>query len=153
MALTGGAVNTTYQPVYQDSLLNADLTLATVLRDQWADYLKTYQPVANTLMQQTSYNNPTLIADQVNQGASDVNIAFQNSAINQQQNFQRYGIAPTEGQQGYMNRANSLDKSTAIVDSANKIRANIADRNRSIAAGGIPNVTSQAIQTSIGSAK
>jgi hypothetical protein len=129
---------------------SADQIMSQVLRSQWADYLKTYQPESNLVMNQTSYNNPALIAEQVGQGVSDVNQAYNSGAVTQQQQYSRYGIAPSADQQAYIDRSNNIGRSAAVVDAANTIRTRISDRNRQIAVGGIPNITSQAIRTSTG---
>jgi hypothetical protein len=137
-----------YVPI--DPNADPDATMGTVLRSQWDDYVKTYQPIANAIMGQTTYNDPGIATRAVSAGTADVNSAFDSSAIQQQRQFSRYGMAPSPDQQAALSRDNSINRSSAIVDAANSIRTNLADRNRQIAVGGIPNITSQAAITSVG---
>jgi hypothetical protein len=127
-----------------------DATMSTVLRSQWSDYLSTYQPIATAVMNDTTYNNPGLAATAITKSTGDVNSAFDTSAIQQQRQLSRYGGQTSPDQQAALARDNSISRSSSVVDAANNIRTNLADRNRAIAVGGIPNITSQSAITSVG---
>lgn len=53
----------------------------------------------------------------------------------QQRNFQRFGMAPTERQQAAIDVNDSLKRSTAVVDAANRIRQKISAQNDQIMMG------------------
>lgn len=140
-----------YNPTSYTPLETSDSdAMAQVLRSQWQDYLNYYQPIAQMLMDRTTYNNPAWATEQVNSAVGNVNRAYDANTGAQARQYSRYGVTATQGQQNTINRQNNLDRSTSVVDAANTIRLRIADRNRLIASGGVPNITSAAIRTSIG---
>jgi len=89
-----------------------------------------------------SYQNPGIVSDQINAavGAGGyVSRALDASRGSQDRAFARYGISPNAAQRQALNRQAGLTKSLAMVDSANKIRQKIIDRDQLIATGNIPN--------------
>lgn len=108
-------------------------------RAQWQDYKDRFQPIEAALMNKTIYNNPDLIPQGIAQGAQTVNAAYDTAAISRQRMMERYGVNQRADEQAAYNRRAGLERSSAIVDSANRIRQRLEDRTREIAIGSTPN--------------
>lgn len=113
---------------------------AQVTRAVYDDWKQNYLPVALEMMNQTTYNNPGLMAENVTQAVGNVNSSFNSAQDQQDRTLSRFGISRTGQAQEVSDRMESLSKSASIVDAANRIRQNLADRNRQVALGGIPNL-------------
>lgn len=114
-------------------------TMGALTRAQWADYLARFQPIENSLMNMTTYNNPGLVAKEVTAATESANTAMGVATQNRGMNRAQYGLTARPGQQVAENRQDNLTGTAAAVEAANKTRQNLTDRNRLIAVGGIPN--------------
>lgn len=61
--------------------------------------------------------------------------ALDNAYNQQQRNFQRYGMNASTRQQSAIDNNDTMKRSTAVADAANKVRANIVDRDNQILMG------------------
>ena len=115
---------------------------AQVTRATYEDWKSTYLPVALQMMnEETAYNNPALVSKGVTQAVTNVNKSFDNAAAQQQRMASRYGVGISSEQQAVNDRVNNINRSTSVVDAANRIRQRLADRDRAIALGGVPNLS------------
>jgi len=111
---------------------------AKLTRELWNDYKAIYQPIASNLLNNSlTFNNPSLVTDSIAQATSNVNNAYNASGTNRLTALSRYGIAPTEAQNASAERLNNLSRSKAVVNAANAIRTNLADRDRAILFGSL----------------
>lgn len=116
----------------------ADEQAAQVAQAQYDDWKNTYLPIARDLTQQTTLNNPGLVNQGITQAVGDVNSAFNTQSGVQQRYAQEYGIIPDAMQGAVNSRVNSVGRSQSVVDAANRIRANLANRDTSIMQTGVP---------------
>lgn len=114
-------------------------TMGALTRAQWADYLARFQPIEDSLMNMTTYNNPGLVAKEVTAATESANTAMGVATQNRGLNRAQYGLTATAGQQTAEARQDNLTGAAATVEAANKTRQNLLDRDRLIAVGGIPN--------------
>lgn len=121
---------------------------AAITRKQWEDYQSRFVPFENQLMGMTSYSNPAIVQQEIRAaiGGTDserptgyVQGALDNAAGQRQRTFQRYGMAPSARQQAAIGSSDTMSRSTAVVDAANRIRRNISSRNAQVASGAVPN--------------
>lgn len=112
---------------------------ARLTRSTWEDFKKVYQPIARELMASTSYMNPQNALDDAQGAIQKVNTAFDTSSAMRNATMSSYGIAPTAEQSANQQRLTTLNRSASVVDAANRILKNIADRDRALAIGGLPN--------------
>ena len=124
----------TYTFAQDPAVATANLT-----RAQWADYQARFQPIENYLMQQTSYANPSIVSQEVGAGTTDVNNSYGAMSGVRQRALERTGVQQDAQTLQSEQRQMGVSKSAAVVDSANRIRQNIIERNQQIAIGGIPN--------------
>lgn len=111
---------------------------ARLTRELWADYKQTYQPIARQILEEElTLNNPSLVTDSIQQATDTVNSSY-NAASNERLTaLSRYGIAPTPAQNASATRINNLNRSKAVVNAANTIRTNLADRDRALLFGSL----------------
>ena len=141
-ATTAAGGNASMLVNYNDFKDDPAKVTAELTRKQWEDYKARFMPTENRLMQMTSYMNPGIVNEQIQQAVGTggyVTRALDSSAAQAQRGFARYGLTPNAAQQRAISRDTGLTRSKAVVDAANRIRQNITDRNQQIATGSIPN--------------
>lgn len=149
MSLVNTIQTTIAPPVYNPTLVNyasfsADPAAVTgaLTRAQWADYKQRFMPYENALMGLTSYNNPGIVQQEVDQAVGSGGYVQQAAAgaVDQfNRNTARMGLSMTAEQRDAAARQSSLGKSKSVVDAANMIRRRIAERDQQIAIGAVPN--------------
>ena len=112
---------------------------AQLLRGQWEDYKTRFRPVENALMAESTYNNPALRQQAIATGREHVTRSFDNAQAIDDRNLQRLGMKRSAEEQAAASRVGGVERSAAMVDAANRITQRLVDRDREIAAGGIPN--------------
>ena len=113
-------------------------TTARLLRSQYDDWITTYFPKVDDLIQQTTYGNPDLMPKELDASQQQVDTAFNVAHANQAYQVGKYGMDQTsEARQGQQVSA-GMAQATAEVDAANRTRQRLADRNQKIALGGLP---------------
>jgi len=117
----------------------ADITKAT-----YNDWKSTYLPIALEAMNQTTYKNPALLKGAIGEAKLGAENTFNNTAGIRNRTASRYGVSFDEQQTAANNRTVGLEKSRAVVDAANRIRQRLADRDRQVATGGVPNLAGKA---------
>jgi hypothetical protein len=129
-----GMVNIT-PPDYSGKNHEASKTWAWITRAQWADYLNRFAPREDQLLDMATYDNPALARSEIEAAKQTAGQAYDASARMGEQYFSRYGAGAISGQAESQARGNSLGKSAAIVDAANRITQKLIDQNRAIAVG------------------
>lgn len=109
---------------------------AQVTRATWEDYKKRFVPESDALIASTGFMNPSLYTAQVQQGAGQVNSAYDATANSKAVALSRYGLGQTSEQQNYNRSLDNVSRSAAVVDAANKIRQKIKARDMNIVLGG-----------------
>lgn len=115
---------------------------AALTRQQYQDYMSRFAPIENRLLGMMSYDNPEAVNMEVQSAIGQG--GYVQSALNRNQGQQRYafnklGVDQTAQAKQAMDTSNNLNRSTAVVDAANRIRQKIADRNQMISVGAVPN--------------
>ena len=112
---------------------------AKLTRQVWEDYKETYQPIALQMLDNLTYNNPAIVTDSISQATTNVNAAYDAQQDNRMTALSRYGVAPTAAQEAVNSRMSNLSRTTSVVDAANNIRMKLADRDRALLMGSLPN--------------
>ena len=112
---------------------------AAVSQAQYEEWKNSFLPVAINMNNQTTYNNPGLVQKGITQAVGNVNQAFDTSLAVKNRMIQQAGITEDPMMGAVNSRVNSVQRSASVVDAANRIRQNLADRNKSILQGGVPN--------------
>lgn len=123
-----------------DSGSSASDMAAQITRATYEDWKKTYLPVSRQLMNESTYLNPNLEKESVAQAVSNVNRTYDASTTQRDRTAYGYGTALTGEQQAVGSRVNDIERSSAVVDAASKIRQKLADRNKEIALGSVANL-------------
>lgn len=109
--------------------------MASVVRRQWADYLQRFRPYENELMRQTTYENPAVLQQALDDAQSSTLQYFNNVMRERRTALQDFGVREGQDTRQVNERLTQLSKSAALVDAANNIRQRIMDRDREIAFG------------------
>jgi hypothetical protein len=109
---------------------------ASILRGQWEDYKVRFQPIEGELM--SAYGNKALVDQSIGTAQNFVNQAFDASAGIRQRELSRFGLAETADQAMVNDRKSKLARTASLADAANFTRDRAKDRDKEIAAGGIP---------------
>lgn len=119
----------------------ADVT-GQLLRNQYTDYMNRYRGAEDSLMAMTTYQNPELVNQEIQQAIGSggyVRKALNTAEGIQQRSAARFGAIQDADTQQAVARSNDLNRSMAVVDAANRIRQRLATRNQQIAVGTVPN--------------
>jgi hypothetical protein len=108
--------------------------MATITREQFADYQKRFMPVESEL--QSYYDNPAKMAEGIGAARTYSGKAADAATENVRLGLSRYGQAGQMDDPAF-SRQLSLNKAAADVDAANSARAHIVDRDNKILAGGL----------------
>ncbi len=109
---------------------------AAMSRDQWQQYLSTYVPIENQLIQYAM--DPETVTKAVAQNRADVATQFAAQPGMQQRRLRGYGIQLDPDQKAAADREFGLQKSLADVSVANTTRDTVLNRQMSIMGGPAP---------------
>lgn len=139
----GGTVDSTgaYVPLRAGG--SASDMLANITKATYEDWKSQYLPIALQMTDQTTYNNPGLVTEAVNAATATTRNAYDAAYGVRDRTLSRYGVAQSAQEQAVNAQRNETDKTASVVDAANRIRRRLADRNRTIALGGIPNLAAK----------
>jgi hypothetical protein len=116
----------------------AEDNYAKLTRAQWEDYKRRFVPIENELINSTTYANPQVLTTAIGQGRDAANQAINVSEQTQQRAVGQYGITQDPSEIALRRRMEGMNRSTAVVDAANRIRQRVSDRNREITSGAAP---------------
>jgi hypothetical protein len=115
---------------------------ANLLRNEYQDYLDRYAPIEQQMYDLTTFRNPGLVQQEIDQaiGADGyVSKALAGGVQQQQRSAARYGLSLNPHQQAAQDRQNNLTAATTKVHAANTIRRGLSERNDQIMLGATPN--------------
>lgn len=113
----------------------ANDTWAWITRQQWDDYEQRFAPRELELINQTTYNNPSIVGQEVQKGMTAATNAVDTTQAMNEQFRSRFGASIDPRAQIQSNRLTGLTKAAASVDAAARIRETLNDQNRQIALG------------------
>lgn len=111
---------------------------AAVLQANYNEWKNNYFPKIGELTQQTTYENPALMGQELGRAQGQVNNAFGVAQQGQEYQQAKFGMTQTAEQRTANAGQMDIAKSASSVDAANQTRMALGDRNRGIAAGGLP---------------
>lgn len=114
-------------------------TYANLVRSQWDDYKNTYLPVNKDLLASLGYNNFAVYTDEVADAQRRTALAFDVGEATQARNLSRLGMVPSAGVLEEQQKLTGLSRGLALVDTSNRTRMAISDRDRALMVGGLPN--------------
>ena len=95
----------------------AQNNFASLTRDQWAEYVKTFIPIENQLIEYAT--NPQVVTDAMTEASADVNAAFDARAGTIDRRLKGLGIDQSPEQEAAQTRSFGLAKSLADVQAQN----------------------------------
>ena len=92
-------------------------TYAALTRDQWQQYVSTFVPIENTMIQYAT--DPNTVNNAMAEASKDVNASFDAQAGATQRRLQGLGVSLTPEQQGAQKRSLGLSRSLTDVGAQN----------------------------------
>ena len=128
---------------------NADSIASALLANQYQEWATTFKPIEQSLMQQLSFNNPSVLTNAIGtatQAATQANKTM--GGVLQRQNAS-VGIAATPQQQAVTGRLLNINSAENMVTAKNAARENVRTQDEQILMGAIPNyqVASKSMST------
>lgn len=112
---------------------------AKLLRSQFAEWQKAYQPIELGAIQQLSFNSPSVLSDATNAARTMAEGYSGAMAGVLDRQTRALGAAPTTGQKTTSDRILNLDRAAAIAGAENAARANVRTQDSQILLGAAPN--------------
>lgn len=114
----------------------ANDTFAAVTRDQWAQYVNTFVPIENKLIQYAT--DPTVVSDAMSEASTGVKNAFTAQEGSTQRRLKGLGVSLSADEQAAQKRSSGLAESLADVQSQNTARDLTVQRQQSILGSPVP---------------
>jgi uncharacterized protein (DUF924 family) len=103
---------------------------AALTREQWANYVGTFVPIENQMIQMAT--DPMAATNAMNEASQNVNQAFDAQAGATERRFRGLGLQLTPEQQAAQQRATGLSRSLADVQAQNVARDLTTQRQQSV---------------------
>lgn len=116
----------------------ASETFAALTRAQWANYVASFQPIENQLIEQAT--SPLTVTDAVQRAGANVDAAFDAQEGATARRLAGLGVALTPEEQQAQQRATGLARSLADVQARNVARDLTVQRQRSVLGNPSPGV-------------
>lgn len=126
----GGSGNTNPFGLNPGSKTYASDTYAALTRQQWADYVSTFVPIENQLIDYAM--NPATVGNAMSEASADVNAAYDAQQGATQRRLRGLGVTLDADQQAAQKRDFGLSKSLADVGAQNTAAAVTRQRQQSI---------------------
>lgn len=136
----GDLTNPFNSPIVISAQGRAEDNLSAITRAEYDEWGKVYKPYEDRLMQQTTYNNPSLATDSTARAMGLSRSAYDAATRAYDTNLSRYGIALNADEETARNTGIGLRRTASMVDAANWTLQRLADRDREIMTGGIQSV-------------
>jgi len=114
-------------------------TYAAMTRQQWTDYINTFVPVENQLIQYAS--DPGVVTNAMSEASSDVNKAFTAQGASTERRLKGLGITLSPEEQASQQRSFGLSKSLADVQAQNLAKELTVRRQQSVLGNPAPQGT------------
>lgn len=117
----------------------ADKTTANLLRAEFEDWEKTFKPIELQLMNELSFNNPSILSKTLNTAQKEAESSYRSMSdiIDRQNNA--LGINPTDQESATSKRLLNLNESLAVADAKNTTRSSIRQMDEALLMGTTPN--------------
>lgn len=125
-----GPTNENYFGVDPSSKTYAGDSFAALTRQQWADYISTFVPVENQLIQYAT--DPNVVRDAMSEASADVNKAFDAQSASTDRRLRGLGIALSPEEMQARKRSESLNRSLTDVGAQNTARELTTRRQQSV---------------------
>ena len=112
---------------------------AKVLAAEFANWETQYKPVEQNLLMQTSFNNPEILTDAVNQATTNATGAADSMQGVEARQMASQGVVATPQQTAVNSRLNNLSRAQMVAGAQNTARQNVATQDELIAVGSAPN--------------
>ena len=112
---------------------------AKVLAAEFANWETQYKPVEQNLLMQTSFNNPEILTDAVNQATTNATGAADSMQGVEARQMASQGVVATPQQTAVNSRLNNLSRAQMVAGAQNTARQNVATQDELIAIGSAPN--------------
>ncbi len=114
-------------------------TFARLTRERWADYVKTFVPIENQLIDYAT--NPDTVNNAMSSASEDVSNAFGAQQGAMSRRLKGLGLSLNEDEQMASDRSSSLSRATADVQAQNLSRDMTISRQQQILGNPAPDVT------------
>lgn len=117
----------------------ADKTTANLLRAEFEDWEKTFKPIELQLMNELSFNNPSILSKTLNTAQKEAESSYRSMSdiIDRQNNA--LGINPTDQESATSKRLLNLNESLAVADAKNTTRSSTRQMDEALLMGTTPN--------------
>lgn len=105
-------------------------TYAALTRQQWADYISTFVPIENQLIQYAT--DPQVVRDAMGEASSDVNKSFDAQSASTDRRLRGLGISLSPEEMNARKRSESLSRSLTDVGAQNTAGALTERRQQSV---------------------
>jgi hypothetical protein len=112
---------------------------AKVLAAEFANWETQYKPVEQNLLMQTSFNNPEILTDAVNQATTNATGAADSMQGVEARQMASQGVVATPQQTAVNSRLNNLSRAQMVAGAQNTARQNVATQDELISLGSAPN--------------
>ena len=109
---------------------------AAVTQQQWSDYVNTFMPIENQLIQYAT--SPTTVSDAMSTASTGVQNAYAAQQGTQQRQNQELGVTLTPQQQAAQKRDSAISQSLADVSAQNNARDLATQNQQSILGNPVP---------------
>ncbi len=112
---------------------------AKVLAAEFSNWETQYKPVEQNLLMQTSFNNPEILTDAVDQATTNATGAADAMQGVEARQMASQGVVATPQQTAVNSRLNNLSRAQMVAGAQNTARQNVATQDELIAIGSAPN--------------
>ena len=112
---------------------------AKVLAAEFSNWETQYKPVEQNLLMQTSFNNPEILTDAVDQATTNATGAADTMQGVEARQMAAQGVVATPQQAEVNSRLNNLSRAQMVAGAQNTARQNVATQDELIAIGAAPN--------------
>jgi hypothetical protein len=120
------------QPISESLATDPQAAANTVNQGVYQEWLTSNLPLYQQLENQLTWNNPGIVKSGVDSAVGNVDNAFSAQKDELARGYAAAGITPSTEQKAVNRRVMALDQSTADVDTANRTRQQLGERDRLI---------------------
>lgn len=123
-------------------------TFARLTRDRWAQYVKTFVPIENQLIDYAT--NPNTVSNAMSSASGNVQDSFNAQQGAMARRLQGLGLTLNADEQGASNRESSLNRGLADVQAQNLARDETVQRQQQILGNPAPDIARAASTSGVG---
>lgn len=142
-----GGANTTLANAVVSAPASASATYAALTRQQWADYVRNFVPIENSLIKYAT--DTTLPGQEMAKASQNVGMAFDAAQGSTQRKLAGMGVSLSGDEQAAQSKAYGLSRSLADVGAQNLARNATVARQQSVIGNPTADFSQQAAQAGI----